>query len=394
MFLNKVEICGVNTSELPLLSNEEKENLFLRIERGDKAAREKYVKGNLRLVLSVIQRFSNNHEHADDLFQVGCIGLMKAVDNFDRSLDVKFSTYAVPMILGEVRRYLRDNNSIRVSRSLRDTAYKAIYAKEQLTKSMNRTPTIEEIAKETDISEESPEALMTVDSADVEYGTNRMTEAVADHVVPIVGIVFGLPCAAIVCIVWFLTNYFIRRNRDKNALISKAIDNDYTLPDAFFSQPASSEAAIGDESQMSAANSTKMFAAQPLSQRDPRRFSTGIMLVCIGVPVFIFFLVNGVTPAAFLCGGILIFIGVAKLLSYYFVPGYSNERLRRPGTQRPTYQPQALFGQSQPFQQPYQRPYGYQPQQGYGAPQSNPTATPSGMSEYQQCPPPVPPKES
>ena len=154
MFLNKVEICGVNTSELPLLSNEEKENLFLRIERGDKAAREKYVKGNLRLVLSVIQRFSNNHEHADDLFQVGCIGLMKAVDNFDRSLDVKFSTYAVPMILGEVRRYLRDNNSIRVSRSLRDTAYKAIYAKEQLTKSMNRTPTIEEIAKETDISEE------------------------------------------------------------------------------------------------------------------------------------------------------------------------------------------------------------------------------------------------
>ena len=154
MFLNKVEICGVNTSELPLLSNEEKENLFLRIEHGDKAAREKYVKGNLRLVLSVIQRFSNNHEHADDLFQVGCIGLMKAVDNFDRSLDVKFSTYAVPMILGEVRRYLRDNNSIRVSRSLRDTAYKAIYAKEQLTKSMNRTPTIEEIAKETDISEE------------------------------------------------------------------------------------------------------------------------------------------------------------------------------------------------------------------------------------------------
>ena len=103
MFLNKVEICGVNTSELPLLSNEEKENLFLRIERGDKAAREKYVKGNLRLVLSVIQRFSNNHEHADDLFQVGCIGLMKAVDNFDRSLDVKFSTYAVPMILGDAQ---------------------------------------------------------------------------------------------------------------------------------------------------------------------------------------------------------------------------------------------------------------------------------------------------
>ena len=129
MFLNKVEICGVNTSELPLLSDEEKENLFIQIEQGNMDAREQYVKGNLRLVLSVIQRFSSNHEHADDLFQVGCIGLMKAIDNFDRTLNVKFSTYAVPMILGEVRRYLRDNNSIRVSRSLRDTAYKAIYAK-------------------------------------------------------------------------------------------------------------------------------------------------------------------------------------------------------------------------------------------------------------------------
>lgn len=131
-----------------------KKIFFYELNVAIKRLAKKYVKGNLRLVLSVIQRFSNNHEHADDLFQVGCIGLMKAVDNFDRSLDVKFSTYAVPMILGEVRRYLRDNNSIRVSRSLRDTAYKAIYAKEQLTKSMNRTPTIEEIAKETDISEE------------------------------------------------------------------------------------------------------------------------------------------------------------------------------------------------------------------------------------------------
>ena len=153
MFLNKVEICGVNTSELPLLSDEEKENLFIQIEQGNMDAREQYVKGNLRLVLSVIQRFSSNHEHADDLFQVGCIGLMKAIDNFDRTLNVKFSTYAVPMILGEVRRYLRDNNSIRVSRSLRDTAYKAIYAKEQLTKSMNRTPTIEEVSKKTEIPE-------------------------------------------------------------------------------------------------------------------------------------------------------------------------------------------------------------------------------------------------
>lgn len=154
MFLNKVEICGVNTSELPLLSEEEKNTLFEKIEQGDTSAREQYIKGNLRLVLSVIQRFSGNHENADDLFQVGCIGLMKAIDNFDRTLDVKFSTYAVPMILGEVRRYLRDNNSIRVSRSLRDTAYKAIYAREQLLKTMDRDPTIEEIAKEIDLPEE------------------------------------------------------------------------------------------------------------------------------------------------------------------------------------------------------------------------------------------------
>lgn len=154
MFLNKVEICGVNTSDLPLLSEEEKNDLFEKIEQGDALAREKYIKGNLRLVLSVIQRFSGNHENADDLFQVGCIGLMKAIDNFDRTLDVKFSTYAVPMILGEVRRYLRDNNSIRVSRSLRDTAYKAIYAREQLLKTMDRDPTIEEIAREIDLPEE------------------------------------------------------------------------------------------------------------------------------------------------------------------------------------------------------------------------------------------------
>ena len=143
MFLNKVEICGVNTSELPLLSDEEKENLFIQIEQGNMDAREQYVKGNLRLVLSVIQRFSSNHEHADDLFQVGCIGLMKAIDNFDRNLNVKFSTYAVPMIIGEVKRYLRDNHSMRVSRSLRDTAYKAINAREVLTKKLNHEPTID-----------------------------------------------------------------------------------------------------------------------------------------------------------------------------------------------------------------------------------------------------------
>ena len=148
MALNKVEICGVNTSKLPLLTQDEKERLFERIEQGDREARELYIKGNLRLVLSVIQRFSANGENADDLFQVGCIGLMKAIDNFDRSLDVKFSTYAVPMIIGEVRRYLRDNNSIRVSRSLRDTAYKAIYARENFIKEYDRDPTMEELAKE------------------------------------------------------------------------------------------------------------------------------------------------------------------------------------------------------------------------------------------------------
>ena len=120
MARKKVEICGVNTSSLPLLSEEEKEDLFERIEQGDLLAREHYIKGNLRLVLSIIQRFSGSNENADDLFQVGCIGLMKAIDNFDRNLNVKFSTYAVPMIIGEVKRYLRDNHSMRVSRSLRD----------------------------------------------------------------------------------------------------------------------------------------------------------------------------------------------------------------------------------------------------------------------------------
>ena len=155
MALNKVMLCGVNTSKLPLLTDEEKEALFVRIADGDMDAREKFIKGNLRLVLSVIQRFSgNNMESADDLFQVGCIGLIKAIDNFDRSLDVKFSTYAVPMIIGECRRYLRDNNAIRVSRSLRDIAYKAIYAKDILTKRMDREPTIEEISNEIDIPKE------------------------------------------------------------------------------------------------------------------------------------------------------------------------------------------------------------------------------------------------
>ena len=150
----KVEICGVNTSKLPLLNNEEKEALFKRILDGDMEAREEYIKGNLRLVLSVIQRFSGSNENVDDLFQIGCIGLIKAIDNFDITQNVRFSTYAVPMILGEVRRYLRDNNSIRVSRSLRDTADKAIYAKENLMKKNLKEPTIMEIANEIGVSKE------------------------------------------------------------------------------------------------------------------------------------------------------------------------------------------------------------------------------------------------
>ena len=154
MALNKVEICGVNTSKLPLLTNEEKEELFARILKGDKEAREQYIKGNLRLVLSVIQRFSGSSENVDDLFQIGCIGLIKAIDNFDITQNVKFSTYAVPMIIGEIRRFLRDNNSIRVSRSLRDTAYKAIYAKENLMKQNQKEPTISEVAAEVGISRE------------------------------------------------------------------------------------------------------------------------------------------------------------------------------------------------------------------------------------------------
>ncbi|MCT4596333.1 MAG: RNA polymerase sporulation sigma factor SigG [Vallitalea sp.] len=154
MALNKVEICGVNTSKLPILKNKEKEELFNRILEGDLNARDEYIHGNLRLVLSVIQRFSNSGEMVDDLFQVGCVGLIKAIDNFDITQNVKFSTYAVPMIIGEIRRYLRDNNSIRVSRSLRDTAYKALQAKEKLLKENNKEPTIMEISKELEMKKE------------------------------------------------------------------------------------------------------------------------------------------------------------------------------------------------------------------------------------------------
>ena len=155
MALNKVEICGVNTSKLPVLKAEEKEELFRRIKEGDEEARELYIKGNLRLVLSVIKRFSGSSENMDDLFQIGCIGLIKAIDNFDTTLNVKFSTYAVPMIIGEIRRYLRDNNSIRVSRSLRDIAYRAIYAKETYMKNNLKEPTIAEIANEIGIEKET-----------------------------------------------------------------------------------------------------------------------------------------------------------------------------------------------------------------------------------------------
>lgn len=154
MALCKVEICGVNTANLPILNAEEKESLFDKISQGDKAARQRYIEGNLRLVLSVMKRFSSSGENADDLFQIGCIGLMKAIDNFDTTLNVKFSTYAVPMIIGEIRRFLRDNNTIRVSRSLKDIAYKAICTKEILIKQGHKEPTIEDISKETGIPKE------------------------------------------------------------------------------------------------------------------------------------------------------------------------------------------------------------------------------------------------
>ncbi|MBD5156653.1 MAG: RNA polymerase sporulation sigma factor SigG [Butyrivibrio sp.] len=150
----KVEICGVNTSKLPLLTAAEKEELIRKVKEGDARAREKYIKGNLRLVLSVVQRFSGSGENLDDLFQIGCVGLIKAIDNFDLGQNVKFSTYAVPMIIGEIRRFLRDNSQIRVSRSLRDTAYKAIYAKEKLMKERQKEPTINEIASEIGVEKE------------------------------------------------------------------------------------------------------------------------------------------------------------------------------------------------------------------------------------------------
>ena len=152
--INKVEICGVNTAKLPVLTNKEKDELFIKIKQGDEEARNTFINGNLRLVLSVIQRFYGRGENADDLFQIGCIGLIKSIDNFDLNQGVQFSTYAVPMIIGEIRRYLRDNNSIRVSRSIKDLAYKSLQYKEKFNKENGREPTIEEIAKELGVTKE------------------------------------------------------------------------------------------------------------------------------------------------------------------------------------------------------------------------------------------------
>ena len=165
MYFNKVEICGVNTAKLKNLTSERKKELLLLTKEGNEEARQELIDGNLRLVLSIIQRFSNRRENMDDLFQVGCIGLIKAIDNFNVELNVEFSTYAVPMIIGEVRRYLRDNNIIRVSRSLRDLAYKSLQAKEMLLKKNQREPTIDEIAKELG---EKPEAIAKALEAIVE----------------------------------------------------------------------------------------------------------------------------------------------------------------------------------------------------------------------------------
>lgn len=151
---NKVEICGVNTSELKVLKNDEIKELLVKIKDGDEEARQKMISGNLRLVLSVIQKFSSRGENADDLFQVGCVGLIKAIDNFDTSLDVKFSTYGVPMIIGEIRRYLRDNSAIRVSRSMRDNAYRILQVKERYINEFQKEPTVDQIAKELGLKRE------------------------------------------------------------------------------------------------------------------------------------------------------------------------------------------------------------------------------------------------
>ena len=162
MYNNKVFICGVDTSKLPVLKEKEKEKLLIEVKNGNKVAREELINGNLRLVLSVIQRFTGRGENLDDLFQVGCIGLIKSIDNFDVTQNVRFSTYAVPMIIGEIRRYLRDNNAVRVSRSIKDTAYKAMQVKERLMAEKQEEPTVSEIAKELGIS--SAEVVIAMES--------------------------------------------------------------------------------------------------------------------------------------------------------------------------------------------------------------------------------------
>lgn len=193
MHYNKVEICGVNTSKLKTLSDEEKKELLDKSKKGDAKAREALIDGNLRLVLSIIQRFTGRRENMDDLFQVGCIGLIKAIDNFNTELDVKFSTYAVPMIIGEVRRYLRDNNSIRISRSVRDLAYRALQVREKLTTDLSSEPTVEMIAKELgEKKEDVVEALEAIiepvslyepvynDSGDSVYIMDQLKDASSD----------------------------------------------------------------------------------------------------------------------------------------------------------------------------------------------------------------------
>jgi len=183
----KVEICGVNTAKLKVLKNEETMELLRRTKEGDKSAREALISGNLRLVLSVIQKFTGRGENADDLFQVGCVGLIKAIDNFDITQPVRFSTYGVPMIVGEIRRYLRDNSAIRVSRSMRDTAYRVMQAREKLMAATQREPTVEQIAKELDIPRE--EVVFAMDAIvdpvslfDPVYSDNGDTVCVMDQV--------------------------------------------------------------------------------------------------------------------------------------------------------------------------------------------------------------------
>ena len=165
LLISKVEICGVDTSKLPLLSTEEKSDLLIKIKNGDKEARTRFINGNLRLVLSVIRRFFCKGENADDLFQIGCVGLIKAIDNFELEQNVQFSTYAVPMIIGEVKRYLRDNNSIRVSRSIRELAYKVVAEKEKFLKEKDREPTLEELAKILEVPKE--DIVLSIDAIEM-----------------------------------------------------------------------------------------------------------------------------------------------------------------------------------------------------------------------------------